>query len=131
MCHNYITDSLAQTVNCTLCQNLFACPGDVLYFTCVTKDSSSLEWSSEVYIGEGGARLNITSDTQHHVHNHNNSRAVARLLNSSIVNGTPMLTSTLTITVLWSSVESSPHSVTCHNVDVGTHSSVYFEMAGI
>ena len=124
---NFITDSPAQAVNCTLRQNLYACPGDTLYITCVTKDTHSLSWISEDYIGV--AQLNISSHYHHKAYNYSDSRVVAMLTNTYTVNETLMLTSVLVVTVL-PSIMDHMHTITCLNVDIGTTSSIPFEMAG-
>ena len=127
-CFIKIADSPAQAVNCTLRQNFYACPGDTLYITCATKDTHSLSWISEDYIGN--AHLNISSHYHHRDLNYSDSRVVAMLSNMSTANDTLLLTSTLIITVL-PSVLNHMHSITCLNVDIGTRSSVLFEMAGM
>lgn len=50
-----------QTVlNSTLSNERCACPGEQVVFTCITRGSHTLVWSSNEYIGSGGYQLEFS-----------------------------------------------------------------------
>lgn len=46
----------------SLVNNAKVCPGDEIIFTCETRGSSILAWSSAQYIGGGGVQFEFTTD---------------------------------------------------------------------
>ena len=124
---NY-SDLPAQEVNFS---GLPACPGDVLSFTCVTRDSPILTWSSDQYIGVGGEQLEILSiDSPGTTFvSMVDPSTVAVLTNTTDHNGTSIIMSQLSIIVLPSIVQEY-HSITCSNVGIGTETSITLQLAG-
>ena len=96
-------------------------------FTCIAKDTSTLSWISKDYIDI--VRLDVSSDYQDGTHNSSESSIVAVHVNTSSVNETSLLTSTLIVTVSPSIMDHN-HTVVCQNVDIGTASSIFIEMNG-
>ena len=90
-------DLPAQEVNSS---GLTACPGDMLSFTCETRDSPILVWQSDYYIGIGGELLELLSILPVGTKLYKNSNAIAELTNTSHDNGTWIIVSRLNITVL-------------------------------
>ena len=106
--------SQAITLTSTISDGDVVCPGDVVTFTCVTRDSAIIGWNSVEYIGsglqlefdEGGDRNEIQRGTI-------DSNTVATFISDTLENGMRVLVSRLQITV--SSASASP-SVTCVHV---------------
>lgn len=51
----------AQNISSPVNDGQFVCSGSVLTFTCETRGSPIIAWSSDVYIGEGGAQLGFAA----------------------------------------------------------------------
>ena len=124
-----VSDSPLPIINTfSLREEIFACPGDIVQFECVTIDSQSLAWMSEYYIGPRatvpfsyGSPINIREESP--------GINFAMLMNTSRETGRIQLTSMLSITVL-ESIKDQSHSVTCLNVDIQTTTTVSFQLAG-
>lgn len=100
-----------------------AYPQQVINFTCVTRGSSVLAWSSDDYIGVGVrleflSILSLGTTMQSFV----NPGTVAILINVSMENGETVLESTLRITA---SSQFSSSSVSCHNISGGINSTTF------
>ena len=72
------------------------CPGDQINFTCETRGSDIIAWTSEEYINSGGARvaftfLDVGTITK------SNQNTVATLVSADNINGIRTLISRLTI----------------------------------
>ena len=52
--------TVAQNISGPLLEGQFVCSG-VINFTCETRGSPIIAWSSDVYIGEGGAQLGFAA----------------------------------------------------------------------
>ena len=121
--------SLDVTLSSSLNGSSSAYPQQVITFTCVTRGSSILAWSSDEYIGPGGALLTFVAfdplgtTTASFI----NPDTAAVLVSSSNENGEIVLESTLQITV---SSLFPTSSVACHNVDGGAVSSFTFHIPG-
>lgn len=125
----FLLDPGPPRVNSTYYHGEDPCPGDEIQFECSIIDSQNLTWKSEDYI-TSDTPLSFLSTSPTNV-TEVRSGTYAMLMNKSIDNGRIRLTSTLTITVSESIRESMSHSVTCLNVDVGTNTTVYFQLAGM
>lgn len=117
-------------MNCNLRQGLYACPGDRLNFTCETRDSQVLAWSSDEYIGQNQQIEFLSFETEGTVrHSSVDPSIVAMLTNVSQQNGTMMIKCNLSITVL-ESISHQKHSIACINVGIGTQDVTTFYLAG-
>ena len=59
-----------------------ACPGENITFTCIVNGVHTLSWSSDEYIGTGGALLDFTTEDQEGTKKYiNNSDTYATLMN--------------------------------------------------
>lgn len=101
--------------------------GQEIIFTCVTRGSSIIAWSSEEYIGSGGAQLifstlNSPDDTKI---SQTYPDTVATLVS---ITGSDVLTSTLRIVTSSNSLSAS---VTCHDANLGTRNTTNFYVNGI
>ena len=60
-----VTQALSQELNSTLHSTLYgvqvAYVGEIVTFTCVVRQSNSMGWMSEEYIGTGGQQLEISA----------------------------------------------------------------------
>ena len=103
----------------------FAYVGEYVVFTCISKGSNSIAWSSDEYIGSGGLRLEFISidmETTQRI-----GQTVATLTEVFRVEEKVILVSQLQITV------QSTHqisSITCHNLGNDTTNTVSFDTAG-
>ena len=108
-----------------------ACPGDRLNFTCRTRDSPILAWSSDEYIGQNNPLEFLIIDDPGVVRLSSvDPNTVAVLMSVSYENGIPIITCNLSIAVL-SSIVDHNHSVMCMNVGVGTMHITTFTHAGM
>ena len=105
---------------------MYACPGETLHIMCMANDTRTLSWISEDYID--GVRLDVGGHYQHRAHNYSETSVVVRV-NTSYANGTSLLTSILTVTVLPNIMDHN-HTITCQNVDIGTASRIIIEREG-
>ena len=119
----------------TLSSNLTAeplCPGEIVIFTCETRGSTILAWTSDEYIESGGTRLvlatfNDIGDTSRSPVTVN-SNTIATLINKTRENGVDVLVSTLRIRAVSEFLDSS---VTCIHVDGGTTNTARVQVLGI
>ena len=124
-----VSDSPDPVINTfTLREEMFACPGDIVQFECVTIDSQSLAWMSETYIGPGATVL-FSYGSPINVPEKSSGINFAMLMNTSRETGRIQLTSMLSITVL-ENIKDQLHSVTCLNVDIQTTTTISFQLAG-
>ena len=117
-------------LNSTVSTNGVAYSGQVLVFTCITRDSLILEWYSDEYIGTGGARLqllavnctcvgsNVTGATQ---------GTYATCLTVTEENNEKVIISQLRVIA---SVQTPASTVTCYNNVHGLNESVTFQTTG-
>ena len=112
----------------SLSEGMFVCPGDKIQFQCATTDSQTLGWLSDVYFGSDAA-LHFSYDSPLDFSQEVSGIHHAILTSKSMENGRIDLTAMLSITVLDS--RESSHSIICLNGDVGTHSTIYFHLAGL
>lgn len=104
----------------------FAYANETVTFTCVTRGSSSMVWTSIDYISTNGGRIEYASidseGTSYHA-----GQTLTTLVSNSRVNGLVVLESQLQI-VVQSNYQVS--SVTCHNIGHNTENTTSFETAG-
>ena len=120
--------SVDVTLSSSLNGTSTAYPQQVITFTCITRRSSVLSWSSDDYIGLDGALLTFLAfepigTTKSSI----NSDTVAMLVSNGNENGETVLESTLQITV---SSQFPMSSVACHNTASGTVNSITFHIPG-
>jgi hypothetical protein len=126
--HPLLIDISTQEVNKQ--QEDGVCPGDRIILNCVSVYSQSHTWSSAEYINGEQLRFSLDDDPDNATHkSQQNPGVVARLTNTSQVNGVPQITSSLNITILPSIIMRN-HSVQCINTDIGTMSTITFHHAG-
>ena len=106
------------------------CPGEIVIFTCETRGSTILAWTSDEYIEPGGTRLELATfndvgDTRTSPVNLN---TVATLISETRESGIDVLVSTLRIRALSEFLDSS---VTCIHVDGGTMNTTRIQVLGI
>ena len=122
---------VSQELNSTLHETFYGVPfaydSENVIFTCVTRDSNSIAWSSDDYIGSGGLRLEFASVEREGTTRNANSIASAQLVSVSRTDGIVLLVSQLQISVQ-STFQIS--SVTCHNIGKDTINITSFRMAG-
>ena len=121
------TTALTSTLHSTKYGVKFAYASENVTFTCVTRGSSLMAWSSDEYIGSDGLRLEFVSIERKGI-NRTAGLAVATLVESSDNNGEITLVSQLRITI-YSMYQIS--SITCHNIGIGTVNTTTFRMAGM
>ena len=115
-------------INSTLSEGELPCPGQEVNFTCETRGSRSIAWTSEEYIEQGGnplilATFNAVGFTRTSpINNH----TVATLINNTIEDGVPVLVTTLRIIV---SSQFITFSVSCSR-DNGTKTTVRLQLLG-
>ena len=90
-----------------------ACPGELVIFTCTTRETPILEWFSEEYIGTGGDRLQILSESARNTSSITPD-AVAVRINVSSENGVTVIVSELRIIA---SIKYPTATVSCSNGD--------------
>ena len=124
-----ISPALSQSLTTTqLYDGRFACPGSEVIFTCETRGSVALAWSSDQYIGRGGEELTFTAlvDTDVGIMKRSGTvnTTVATLINNTLDNGQRLLVSTLRIVVYDS------NTVTCRHTSDGNVNSTSFRVVG-
>lgn len=100
-------------------------------FTCIAVDSIIVSWISEEYIGSSREiQFSVNDAPGSNETCQNDPNTIATLIDNSVENGVPVLTSQLNITVLWSTI---PHSktVTCVNSALGTRKVFNLREAGM
>ena len=124
-----VAQELTSTLHTTFYGVNFAYVGEIVTFTCVTRGSTLIAWSSDEYIGSGGLRLEFISvDQIGTTRSTANGGTVAQLVASTREGGIDTLVSQLNISVQ-SIYQIS--SITCHNIGMGTTNTTAFEIAGI
>ena len=115
-------------VSSSLESGQYPCPGQNITFTCVTRRSKVLAWSSDEYIGTGGSQLHSKYVDQegHVVYSSSVPSTFVTLVSKTRENGSLILKSQLHITV-----SSTPANITCEAVDVGTKDNIDFRALGM
>ena len=125
------------TYNCTYTGNVFLestrdglpiYPGQTIAYTCETRGSSIIGWSSDAYIGRGTqlefVTLNSPGST---LLSQSIPTTIATLVSVRTQNGTVVLISTLRVIT---SSNFSDASVTCHNVGLDTRNTTTIQLTG-
>ena len=117
------------TLNSTLIRGYLALPGQRVVFTCVTKNSSILEWQSDEHVGTDGDDIQIYS-----VGDRDNVTSVtipttyATRVSVTVENGITVIVSWLFITA---SERFSTSSVTCQINSQGPVKTISFNTTGM
>ena len=122
--------TLAQrtVVTSTLFEENTTCSGQMVVFTCMTRGSSGLAWSSDQYIGSGGKELLFDSSEYQEVkHSREHPDTNAILTGVYMEEGAQMLVSKLFIIASSSSLNPS---VTCRHTDDNEHAIILFHVYG-
>ena len=84
----------------TLYNGSFVCSGDKVTFVCETRGSSTIAWSSEEYIGSGGAQLQFSAVGVPSLTNpmHGIGDTIATFAANKLEGGVRVLQSTLRVT---------------------------------
>ena len=118
---------------------LKACNGKVITFTCMTKGSPIIAWSSDTYIGMGNVQLAFAAENDNvgtRRNSSSNPNTVAELVTKETdSNGTQILISNLTITTTTEHSEDSNNniitsSVMCINIGDSTTKTLDFHVLG-
>ena len=101
------------------------CPGEEKVFTCKTRGSGTIGWRSDLYVRKG-SQINFSNGASTGIMQRSNfnSDTIATLLNNQVVNGLPVLTTQLNVTV---SSAAGDHSVTCVFVSNGSVATITFQ----
>ena len=114
-----------QTLHSTLFNEMYACPGQNVTFTCKTNGSLIVAWSSDEYIGpEVGRQLEVTIE-EREIASMQNPNTVARVVRD---NGMKIIESTLSIVVDYKFPNAS---IKCADVERATESVIQFQIFGI
>ena len=116
------------TITSSISEGEIVCPGETVTFTCVTRGTIILIWSSEEYIGAINIDFNERDNINRPVQASRNNNTLATLVNVSMDGSTRVLVSQLRIIV--SSVSLTP-SVTCINELDRTSDTIPFRVPGI
>ena len=121
---------LNSTLHTTTTGVLVAYDGETVIFTCETRNSRTIAWSSNDYIGTGGTRLELTDvESEGTYRNASTGRASAVLISvDRSVQGMTILVSQLHIAIV-STYQTS--SVTCHSVGGDESNTITFYMRGM
>ena len=112
----------------TLIRGRLALPGQIVVFTCVTTNTTLLEWQSDEYIGTGGGGdLQIFSGGRDNVTSITNPNTYATLNSVTMENGIIVIESQLFITALDRFPTSS---VTCRIDGQGPQETISFNTTG-
>ena len=111
----------------TLVNGQFACRGSRVTFTCVTRGSGGIAWTSDTYIGPNGAQLVFETDFSSPGDTRTSESTVATLIREQEDQGETVLESTLSINPL-----PTPQiaSVTCIHTTSGQRDNVTFQVIG-
>ena len=117
-------------LNSTLGKERIAYPQQTVVFTCTTRKSSILEWSSDHYIGNSGEILQLLSVNclTTEVRSTIDSNTFATCLSVTQENGVTVIVSELRITV---SAAFTTSTVNCSNNGLGSSDSIIFHIQGI
>ena len=118
---------IAQSLTSTLENGQFACRGSRVTFTCVTRRSGGIAWTSDTYIGPNGAQLVFETDFSSPGDTRTSESTVATLIREQEDQGETVLESTLSINPL-----PNPQiaSVTCIHTASGQRDNVTFQVIG-
>ena len=122
--------AIAQLLTSTLENGQFACLGSSVTFTCVTRGSGGISWTSDAYIGPNGAQLVFEAefdDPDDIRVSASNMNTVATLTREQEDQGVTVLESTLSINPL-----PNPQTafVTCVHIDSGRRNTSTFQVIG-
>ena len=115
-------------MNSTLIRGKLALPGQGIVFTCVTRNTTLLEWRSNDYIGEGSHDIQISSAGDSNVTSLSNRGTYAIQVSVSVENGVTVIVSQLFITA---SEQFPISSVTCHINGQGPQETISFNTTGM
>ena len=121
---------IGQSLTSTLENGQFACLGSRVTFTCVTRESGGISWTSDAYIGPNGAQLIFEAefDNPGDVRvSASNANTVATLTREQEDQGETVLESTLSINPL---PDPRTASVTCVHIDSGQRNTITFQVIG-
>ena len=114
------------TLNGTLIRGSLAYPEQLVIFTCITKNSTILEWHSNEHIGTGGDSIPIYSiDSRVNVTSGGNPNTYATRVSADVVDGITVIVSQLHI------IASVPSSVTCRINGQGASNTIAFGITGL
>jgi hypothetical protein len=109
-----LVSSQAITLTSTIFNGDVVCPGEIVTFTCVTRNSAIIGWNSIEYIGTGLQLEFDEGGNRDEIHRGSiDSDTMATFINDTLENGIRVLVSELQINV--SSISAFP-SVTCVHV---------------
>lgn len=122
-----VSQELNSTLHSTLYDVQVAFIDEMVVFTCVVRESNSMAWTSEEYIGTGGQRLELSAaepvGTSYSAVG--NTQTVATLVSATI---DEIIVSQLRIRI---KSNNPTASVQCHNINAGTNTSIEFLLAGM
>ena len=106
------------------------CPGQVVIFTCETRGSPILAWTSEEYIEQGGTQLEFATFNAVNFTRVSpvNPNTIATLIENRNESGVRVLVSTLHIRTLSGFLDSS---VTCMHIGDGTTNTSRVQVVGM
>ena len=110
----------------TISDKQVVCPGDQVNFTCETRGSDIIAWTSKEYINRGGTRVDFAAFNVG-VTMRIGKNTVATLVSADVINGIRVLVSQLMITV--SPLYQNP-SITCLHVGLLINATVSFVVPG-
>ena len=118
---------LSSTLHSTIYGVQVAYVGEIVEFTCVIKESNSMAWSSEEYIGTRGQQLEFLAAERigSNLTATENRQTIATLVNTT---GSDFIVSRLQITIV--SNYQTP-SVECRNINADTTATITFLLAGM
>lgn len=121
--------SKTQIISSTLTDDPFQCPGQRVVFTCVTRGSPTIAWTSQEYIGPVGVRLLLASfhDIGSPIESQINPNVVASLVNKSNDGGMQVLESELSLVI---SSDIPTATITCVHGN-GTPNTTTFQALGM
>ena len=129
-CHVVVelASPMVVSLTSTLNGRSMAYNGQEITFTCITRGSLIISWSSDDYIGRGLQLEFISVDqTQSSIQSTVNSNTIATLVNVHVENGIVILESTLRIIV---SSQFSSSSINCHHIGSGRMNSSTIQVSG-
>ena len=122
---------VAQSVSSTLINGTIACPGEIV-FTCETRGSPIIAWSSEEYVAPGNVQLAFAGQVNEVGDTRNSTSiqgTVATLTNNMLdENGTRILVSILRIVA---TTDSPMASVNCIHIGDNSINTTSFKVIGM
>ena len=120
--------AFSQMISSSLPDRQVSCPGEEIIFTCVTRGSAVISWTSDEYIGRGDSLTFSTLDNLGETHTSTiNPDVVATFVSDNNDGGTRVLESQLHI--ITSLLFPNP-SVTCVHSSDSTRHTVSFHVPG-